>query len=40
MTSNILLRFRSDVVALTSDTEKAFLEISVNENDRDYLKFL
>ena len=40
MTSNILLRFRSHVVALTSDTEKAFLEINVNENDRDYLKFL
>ena len=37
---DILLRFRSHVVALTSDIEKAFLQISINENDRDYLRFL
>ena len=37
---DILLRFRSHVVALTSDIEKAFLQINVNENDRDYLRFL
>ena len=37
---DILSRFRSHVVALTSDVEKAFLKINVNENDRDYLRFL
>ena len=36
---NIFLRFRSHVVALTSDIEKAFLRIIVNENDREYLRF-
>ena len=36
----MLLRFRSHVVAITSDIEKAFSHIIVNENDRDYLKFL
>ena len=30
---DILLRFRSHVVALTSDIGKAFLQINVNEND-------
>ena len=37
---NIPLRFRSHVVALTSSIEKAFLQINVNENDGDYLRFL
>ena len=37
---DILLRFRSNIVALISDIEKAFLQINVNENDRDYLRFL
>ena len=37
---HILLRFCSHVVALTSDLEKAFLQINVNENDLDYLRFL
>ena len=37
---DILLRFRSHVVALTCDIEKAFLQINVNENDGDYLRFL
>ena len=37
---NILLRFRSHVVASTFYIEKAFLQINVNENDRDYLRFL
>ena len=36
----ILLRFRFYVVALASDIEKAFLQITVDENDRDYLRFL
>ena len=40
MLYDILIRFRSHVVALTSDIEKAFLLINVNENDRDYLRFL
>ena len=42
---DILIRFRSfaidlEVLQLTSDIEKAFLEISINENDRDHLRFL
>ena len=37
---DILLRFRSYRVALTADIEKAFLMISVNQRDRDALRFL
>ena len=37
---DILVRFRSYPVALTADIEKAFLQISIKENDRDYLRFL
>ena len=37
---DILLRFRSFAVALTADIEKAFLQISIAEDDRDYLRFL
>lgn len=37
---DILLRFRSQLVALTADIEKAFLQISIAEEDRDYLRFL
>ena len=37
---DILIRFRSFTIALTSDIEKAFLQSSINENDRDYLRFL
>ena len=40
MLYDILLRFPSHVVALTSDIEKVFLQINVNENDLDYLRFL
>ena len=37
---DILLRFRSYAIALTVDIEKAFLQISVAEEDRNYLRFL
>ena len=37
---DILLRFRSYRIALTADIEKAFLMISVAEEDRDALRFL
>ena len=37
---DILIRFRSFAIALTSGIEKAFLQISISENDRDYLRFL
>ena len=37
---DILLRFRSFAVALTADIEKAFLQISIADDDRDYLRFL
>ena len=37
---DILLRFRAQVTALTVDIEKAFHQISVDNDDRDYLRFL
>ena len=37
---DILLRFRSFTVALAADIEKAFLQVSVCEDDRDALQFL
>ncbi len=37
---DILLRFRSYPVALVSDIEKAFLMVSISEEDRDVLRFL
>ena len=36
----ILLRFRTFLFALRADIQSAFLQISINENDRDYLRFL
>jgi len=37
---DILLRFRTHRIALTADIEKAFLMVSVQESDRDVLRFL
>ena len=37
---DILLRFHVHKVALTADIEKAFLMVSVAEEDRDVLRFL
>lgn len=37
---NILLRFRAYQFVLTADLEKAFLQVSVAEGDRDVLRFL
>ena len=37
---DILLRFRSQIVALSADIEKAFHQISISKQDRDYLRFL
>lgn len=37
---SVLLRFRSKPVALTADIEKAFLQISIDEDDRDTHRFL
>ena len=37
---NILVRFRSYKIAITSDIKSAFLNIRVDERDRDYLRFL
>ena len=37
---DILIRFRSFEITSTSDIGKAFPQISINENDRDYLRFL
>lgn len=36
----ILNRFRKNYVAVVSDIEKAFLQISIREKDRDFLRFL
>ena len=40
LTFDILVQFRSFEIALTSDIEKAFVQISINENDHGYLRFL
>ncbi len=37
---DLLLRFRAYEVALIADVERAFLMISVDENDRDVLRFI
>ena len=37
---DVLVRFRLHLVAFVSDIQKAFLQIKVNENDRDALRFL
>ena len=37
---NILVRFRENRIALVGDIEKAFLNIGVDEKDRDFLRFL
>ena len=37
---DILVRFRGWKFALTSDIKSAFLNIRINESDRDYLRFL
>ena len=37
---NILFRFRENRVALVGDIEKAFLNIEVDEQDQDYLRFV
>ena len=36
---DLLIDFRSHSIALTADIEKAFLQISIQETDRDYLRF-
>jgi len=36
----ILVKFRSHLIALVADIEKAFLMIGIVEEDRDKLKFL
>ncbi|XP_037944278.1 uncharacterized protein LOC119677081 [Teleopsis dalmanni] len=37
---SILLRFRSKRIAMTADIEKAFLQIAIDESDRDTHRFL
>lgn len=37
---DLLLRFRSYRIGLTADIEKAFLIISIDDRDRDVLRFL
>ena len=37
---DILVRFRENKIALVGDIEKAFLNVAVDEKDRDSLKFL
>ena len=36
----LLTRFRENKIGVISDIKKAFLQISIHENDRNYLKFL
>ena len=35
-----VIRFRSHTIGLTGDLQKAFHQISINESDRDFLRFL
>lgn len=37
---DIILKFREKKVAFIANIEKAFLEIGINNVDRDYLRFL
>ena len=37
---DVLIKFRSKPIALVADIEKAFLQISIKEKDRDALRFL
>ena len=37
---DILLRFQASRIALTADIERAFLQIGVDEQDQDVLRFL
>ena len=37
---DILIRFRTSAIALTSNIEKAFHQVSVHEKDREFLRFL
>ena len=37
---NIMVRFRMNKVAVTADIDKAFLNISIDPEHRDYLRFL
>ena len=37
---DILIRFCSKNIALVVDTEKAFVQIAISENDHNYLRFL
>ncbi|XP_077866719.1 uncharacterized protein LOC144355197 [Saccoglossus kowalevskii] len=38
--TSILLRFRANPIAYTSDIEKAFLQIQIDPDDRKFIKFL
>eukprot|EP00794_Sanderia_malayensis_P019302 gene19302-biopygen16181 len=40
MIFDLLMRFRMNHIALVGDIEKAFLNIKIHEEDRDYLRFL
>ena len=37
---SILLRFRKKAIGITADIKSAFLQINVNSEDRDYLRFI
>ena len=38
--AGMLLRFRIGTIAMTGDLEEAFLQVEMQESNRDYLKFL
>ncbi|XP_065056348.1 uncharacterized protein LOC135684356 [Rhopilema esculentum] len=40
MLFDVLVKFRTKVIALTADIEKAFLQIGIKQEDRDFLRFL
>jgi hypothetical protein len=38
--TKLLIRFRANPVAITTDIEKAFLHVGLKEDDRDVTRFL
>ena len=40
MLFDVLIKFRTKVIALTADIEKAFLQIGIKQEDRNFLRFL
>lgn len=40
LVASVLLRFREGKIGIVSDIRKAFLQVSIDPRDRDFLRFL